>query len=69
MSKSEQTAGSCCNVCGGTERDHHLVTATERVYGASVWVYDDGYARVVRSLTRSLLTDGNASDTSTEGSR
>lgn len=36
-----------CNVCGGDESDHHLVVHTERVFGATVWVYDDGFARVV----------------------
>lgn len=40
-----------CNVCGGGESDHHLVIAIEDILGGSIWVYDDGYARVVPWLT------------------
>lgn len=36
-----------CNVCGGDGQDHHLCVATEAVLGGDIWVYDDGYARVV----------------------
>ena len=58
MSESGKSAGGTdqCNVCGGGETDHHLCVATEGVFGASVWVYDDGYARVVPTVTRSLVT-------------
>jgi len=38
-------------VCGGDEQDHHLCVATETVFGGTVWVYDDGYARVVPDWT------------------
>lgn len=41
-----------CNVCGGDDTDHHLCVATESVLGADVWVYKDGYARVVPWFTR-----------------
>lgn len=36
-----------CNVCGLSEGAHTLVSAIEPVHGANIWVYDDGYARVV----------------------
>jgi len=41
-----------CNVCGGGESDHHLCVATESVLGGHIWIYDDGYARVVPWWTR-----------------
>ena len=41
-----------CNVCGGLEEDHHFCVAIESVLGGDIWVYDDGYARVVPWLTR-----------------
>jgi len=41
-----------CNVCGGDEQDHHLCVEIESVFGGDVWIYDDGYARVVPWLTR-----------------
>jgi len=41
-----------CNVCGAPGERHTLVTDFERVLGATVWVYDDGYARVVPWHTR-----------------
>jgi hypothetical protein len=46
-----------CNVCGGGETDHHLVVEIERVFGASVWIYDDEYIRIVPHVTRRLVQE------------
>jgi len=44
---TENNDSERCNVCGGGERDHHLCVGIESVLGGDIWVYDDGYARVV----------------------
>lgn len=47
-----QPAIERCNVCGGDAAEHILVVRIESVLGGDVWVYDDGFARVVPWVTQ-----------------
>jgi len=58
MASELDTEDVRCNVCGGGDEDHTLCVSTESVLGGTIWVYDDGYARVVPWYTRNDRLEG-----------